>query len=157
LTPTAAASELLSEPLECAIQEGIYSLAHGLGAAAVKNIDSHLIESHQRPHPHAAGNEHLHPVLGQVIYRSHASALLMGHVGQSPDLLHSTIRDFDHGIEIAVAEMGAQGCIKPTRMGRGNRNNGTFHHILLNDCFSIANNSTLLSSITAVLSNTPVG
>ena len=92
----AAASELAAELLKTSIQESIHSFSHGCCAAAVKDVDSHLIESHEGPHSHTTGDEDLHAILGQVIDRGHASALLMGNVGQSCNLLHLAVGDFYH-------------------------------------------------------------
>ena len=100
-----------------ALQEGLHRFSHGLGAVAVQDLDSHLIEPHERPHAHAAGNEDLHAVLGQVIDRGHAAALLVRHVGQGGDLLHFAVGDFHQGVKVTVTEMGPQRGLESTGMG----------------------------------------
>jgi hypothetical protein len=127
----AAAGKLAGKLPQTSIQESIHCLSHGLGAGTVKDIDSHLIEPHERPHAHATGDEDLHAVLRQVIDRGHAAALLVGNIGQSPDLLHRTVRNFHQSVKVAVTKMCAKGSLESARLGRGNGNDGTVHGILL--------------------------
>jgi hypothetical protein len=61
---TAAAGEFGTKLRQLALQEGLHSLSHGLGAVSEKDLDSCLLEPHKRAHAHAAGNENLHAVLG---------------------------------------------------------------------------------------------
>ncbi len=56
-------------------------------------------------------------VLGQVIDRGHAAALLVRNVGQSGDLLHFAVGDLDQGVKVTVAEMRPQGGFESTGMG----------------------------------------
>jgi len=100
--------EITRELLQISFQESIDSLSHRLNAAAEKDIDSHLVETHERPHAHPARNKDLYPVLSQVIDRGHASALLVRHVGQGSNILDLSVGDFHEGIEIAVSEVSAK-------------------------------------------------
>jgi hypothetical protein len=78
--PFTAAGEIARELLQVSLQESIDSLSHGLRSTAKKNIDSHLAETHERPHAHSTRYEDLYPVLSKMIDRGHAPALLVGHV-----------------------------------------------------------------------------
>jgi hypothetical protein len=104
-----ATCEITCELLQVSFQESIDSLSYSLNATAVENIDSRLVETHERPHANSASDKDPYPVLGQVIDRGHASALLVGYVRQGPDTLDFPVRDFHEGIEIAVPEVSAKG------------------------------------------------
>jgi predicted N-formylglutamate amidohydrolase len=105
---TAAACEIIRELLQASFQESIDSLSDRLDAAAVENIDSRLVKTHERPHAHSACDKYLYPVLCQVIDRGHASALLVRYVRQSSYILDLSVRDFHEGVEIAVSEVSAK-------------------------------------------------
>ena len=106
--PTAA-REISREWLQVSFQEGIDSISHGLNAAAVKNIDPHLVKTHERPHTHPTSDKDLYSILGEVIDRCHASPLLVRYVRQGSDILDLTvISDFHDSIEIAVTKMSAE-------------------------------------------------
>ena len=115
--PSTTAREITRELLEVPFQESIDSFSHGLGAAPEEDIDSRLVETHKRPHAHSACNENLNTVLGQVIDRGHAPALLVRYVRQSADILDLSVRDFNEGIEIAVPEVSTDKRVQPSRVG----------------------------------------
>ena len=103
-----ATCEITRELLQVSFQESIDSLSYRLNATAVENIDSRLVETHERPHAHSACDKDSYAVLGQVIDRGHASALLVRYVRQGSDTLDFSVRDFHEGIEIAVPEVSAK-------------------------------------------------
>jgi hypothetical protein len=112
----AAAGELGAKLRQPASQESLHGLSHGLGAAAMEDVDSNLLEPHKWPHTHAPGNKDLYAVLRQMIDWSHAAALLMRHVGQGGDLQHFAFGDFHQGVQVTVAEMGPQRGIESAGM-----------------------------------------
>jgi hypothetical protein len=78
-----------------------------LGATAEENLDAHLIKSHQGAQPHTAGNQLGDAIVGKVLNRRHAAALLMRHIGNYFDVGDLSIFCSDQRIEIAMAEVGA--------------------------------------------------
>lgn len=100
--------------MQVSLEECLHGLSNRLSVPAVENIDSHLVKAHERPHAHTAGDEHVHAVLGQVIYRGHASALLMRDIWQDRDVLNLSVGNLNERIEIAVPEMSAKKRIKPS-------------------------------------------
>jgi hypothetical protein len=78
-----------------------------LGAAAEENLDAHLIKSHQWSQSHAAGNQLGDAIVGKVLDRRHAAALLMRHIGNHFDIGDLSIFCSDQRVEIAMTEVSA--------------------------------------------------
>ena len=116
MSATTTAGEVGAKPRQLTLQESLHCRSYGLDAVTEKDLNSHLLEPHKWPHAHAAGNENLHAVLGQVIDRGHAAALLMRNVGQGGNLQHFAFGDFHQGVKITVAEMGSERGIKSAGM-----------------------------------------
>ena len=105
---TATTCEIARELLQVSFQESIDSLSHGLDTTPKENIDSHLVETHERSHAHSACDKNLYSVLGQMVDRGHAPSLLVRYVTQSPDILDLSVSDLHKGVEIAVPEVSAK-------------------------------------------------
>jgi hypothetical protein len=99
---------LQSESLEGSFKEGVDSLPNCLNTAAVKDSDSHLIKTYERSHANSARYQRVHSFSSEMIYRSHATALLVRHIGQKLDTLDLAIRYLDEGIEIAMSEVSTK-------------------------------------------------
>lgn len=112
-SPTAGMrlSELGQHPLN----PGGNGLSDGSGITTVKDVDAHLLESHQGSHPHAAGNEDLDAVVRQMIHRRHAASLLMGYIRDHPNILDNSLLQGEQSIDFAMPEMGADGGLQAAR------------------------------------------
>ena len=104
---SAAAGVFLGEFDQSALQERVNGCTDTRCARAVKDIDADLVETHERTHAHAAGNELVDAVARQVIDRGHAAALLVRHVGQGADRRHDAVFHVDDGVEVTMPEMSA--------------------------------------------------
>ena len=78
-----------------------------------------LLEPHERPHAHAACQQHSHPVLGEMTHRRHAAALLVRNVGNDVDGGDLPVVQRDQGVKLAMPEVGAHNGIQaPGKFGR---------------------------------------
>ena len=75
---TAAAGEFKAEGLELSGDVGVDGAAHGELIAGKEHLHAHLLEAHERTHAHAAREQHVDVVRGEVLHGSEAAALLMG-------------------------------------------------------------------------------
>jgi hypothetical protein len=73
-----------------------------LGATAEENLDAHLIKSHQGAQPHTAGNQLGDAIVGKVLNRRHAAALLVRYIGDHFDIGNRSIVGCHHSIEITI-------------------------------------------------------
>ena len=102
---TAVAGELLGEGGELACEEGVDCVTHSCILACEVDINAHLFEAHERTEPHTAGKQSLHTVACEVLHRSKAAALLMGHILKRGDIFDGSILDFHDGVDVAMAEV----------------------------------------------------
>ena len=112
---TAVAGELLGEGGELACEEGVDCVTHGCILACEVDIYAHLFEAHERTEPHTAGKQSLHTVACEVLHRSKAAALLMGHVFQRGNGLDGVVFDFHKRVDVAMTKMHAHRRIEPAR------------------------------------------
>jgi hypothetical protein len=87
-------------------QHSLNSLADRSGIAPEVDIDTDLVETHQRAQAHAAGNELVDTVAGQMLYWRHTASLLMGHIWQEADIQDLAVFHSYNGVQITVAEVG---------------------------------------------------
>jgi len=109
---------LLAKLRELLLNKGIHGFPNVGGIAAEIDGDPDLIETHQRAKSHAAGNEGLCALIGQILYGCHASPLFMRNIRDDVDGLDGLIFQGDQGVEVAMSEMGAQHGVQSAGMRR---------------------------------------
>lgn len=114
----AAAGMFIRKLRKFAVDQRLHGIPNRLKVPAEINHNTDLVESHERAKPHAADNQLAGAFSGQILYRRHASALLMRDIWDHINFFYFIIFHCNHSIEIAVTKMRAQWSVKPAWCGR---------------------------------------
>jgi hypothetical protein len=111
----AGASEFAGEGLELALEEAPHRSVHTGAFRAAEDLDSRLVEAHERTQAHAPRKEDGHAVVSEVVHGGEAAALFVGHAWQGAHLGNQACLDVNDGVQLAVAEVGPNLRLKAAR------------------------------------------